>query len=284
MIPTSKYCRKSNPKEPIIFGLSFRRAAVCLTFASAGLWCAMPQQAQANPYTLIEENFEETIVGARVKPGDKSTKNTGMAPSIGGKIVSWISDEAEIVKGWDGKALQIRDTEVNGSLRLLFKTEGVDPISTGKLEVSLDFQIDGESVSPFKGTLLSVALNTPGRSGFCRVDLLAPEMDLLVTDGQHDLPHKALRPEKNLTLSLNTVYTLKLLLSLDESTYSLQIQNKKTGDVVAEFSGLQFMIPASEGLAENALDIRGSMNRSEEGMTGSLNPVTIDNILVTHIP
>jgi len=232
--------------------------------------------------TLIKENFEEAVTGGRlVARGDMV--QAGIRPADG-RVHAFAGDEAEIVKGWDGNAFQFQDKIKDASLRLVFGTENVDLITSGTLEVSLDFRIEGQEGAIYSGNPLQVALSAPKQGYFLQTVISRRTSRIHHTNRNTSPAHEGMPGGK--VVAPDTIYQLKLTVSLDKSTYDIKVTEKESGNV-AWHASEQLFIPISDlknnGLGASLLHLQaGTPDFSQE-----IDPpvtVSVDNILVRHLP
>lgn len=244
---------------------------------------ALPQgQAQL---VLIEENFDEAVSGGRMTAGGEDGDQTGIHPSEG-LFGAFMNDEGEIVPGWEGKgnAFQFQDKIKNAALRLAFGTRDVDPITSGKLEVSLDFRIDGQGVPPYGGHPLELALTAPTQPYFLMV-IIHRENGRIAYTNRATLPAYESMSSSDEALVPGTVYRLTMTASLQESIYDLALIEMESGDVVWQASDQMFVpIPELEtnGLGATLLNIQAGSADFSQGLEAPVT-VTVDNILVRHL-
>lgn len=240
---------------------------------------ALPR-AQAQ-LTVIEANFNEALPGGRLVAGGE--KDLAGIHLTEGRLRAFIQDEAEIVAGWDGNAIQFQDRVENAALRLLLDTRDVDPITSGTLEVSLEFRIDATQGAPYTGSPLQISLTAPTQGHFLVATILGGEGRICHTNRDTPPAHEGL--VRGEVITPEKVHRLKLVLSLDHSTYDIEVVEKESGNVVWQATGQKFIpIPdlESNGIGASLLNLYAGSPDFSQGMNPPVT-VTVDNILVRHL-
>jgi len=253
--------------------------AVCGSFAFSSL-------GHTEQISVIKENFEEATLGSRLSASAGTDQNpevmTGMHPEEG-KFFAFIGDEAEIVEGWDGKALQFQDVVRDANLRLVYGTLAMDPLTSGVLEVSLEFRLDGAEGAPYEeGSPLQVKLNA-GNENLITTVVYRDNARIYSTNRSDPPAHEGMISGESAMMP-GEVYQLQLVLSLDKFHYDIEVKEKTSGNVIWQEKDLPFVVSdqlKSQGLGENLLDIQaGTPDFSQDREPPST--VTIDNISVQY--
>lgn len=254
----------------------WRRAVVTGT-----MLLALPQ-ARAQ-LTLIEENFNEATPGGRLTAGAEGTGQVEIRPSEGRFSVHAL-DEGEIVEAWDGNAFQFQDKVENAALRLIFEApRDVDPITSGTLEVSLEFRINAQESTPYGGNILQVALTAPTQGCFLMATIHGRNGRIYHTNRNTPPAYESM--VEGDIMHPDTIYQLKLIVSLDQSTYDIKVTEKEGGNTVWSASAQQFIpIPDLEnnGVGTNLLDIQAGSPDFSQNMEPPVT-VTVDNIFVRYL-
>ncbi len=257
-----------------------RRSLFALAIATTGLMAFNLPQAQAQ-LTVIEANFDEVVAGARLTVGGGKDA-AGIRP-VEGRFRAFVQDEAEIVAGWDGNAIQFQDSVENAALRLLFETRDVDPITRGVLEISLEFRIDGGEGAPYSGAPLQVSLTAPTQGHFLVATILGSDGHICHTNRDTPPAHEGMA--RGEVIVPGTVYRLKLVVSLDSSTYDIEVLEKESGNVVSQAAAQKFIpIPELEhnGIGANLLNVYAGSPDFSQGLNPPIT-VTVDNIRMRHL-
>jgi len=238
--------------------------------------------ARAEKIVLIEENFEEAHPGSRVTAGsveDSKSGTTGIRPEVG-SYHAFTGNEGEIVEGWEGQAFQFQDKIPGAALRLVFDTaRDVDPVTGGKVEVSLDFRVDGGE-APYEGNPLQVVLSAPTQSRFLTAIIYRENGKFYHTNRSTAPAHEGMT--QGPVIASGVVYQLKFILDFDQGTYAVELSDKKGKEVLYQAEEQQFVtIPdlAGNGLGSAFLDIQAGPDFS--GSSEPPTTVTIDNLLVS---
>lgn len=261
--------RQTSIRRLVILGINL--VAVALASASAQT-------------TIIEENFDEATPGTRIVAGVSDISQTGLRPDEG-KIYAFAGDEAEIVEGWSKNALQFQDKIVDAALKLRFSAAEIDPITSGKLEISLEFQITGEvgeSPHAYEENPLVVSLSAPTQSDFLTVTVYRENGKIYHTNNE-EAP-SWVNMTQGATMNPGTVYRLQLNVSLDKASYDITVTEKESGTVAWQAIDQPYVtIPelTANGLGADLLSVQaGSPDFSRDREPPVR--VTVDNIRINH--
>jgi|GEM_PF-1958025 len=234
--------------------------------------------------TLIEENFDEANPGAHLTANQGGDGYAAIRPTYG-RYQAFMNDKAEIVPGLsgEGQALQFQDQMEDAAMRLVFGATDVDPVTTGKIEVSLDFRIESEAPIE-RGIPLVIKLSAPTNSNFLTVLISGEGGHILHTNRSTNPAYEGM--VLGAPVQPGVTYTLKITADLETSTYRISVRDKKEGEqaVLWDASDQEFIpIPDLEtnGVGVDLLEIQAGAPDFSQGAAAVT--TTVDHILVRHL-
>lgn len=228
---------------------------------------------------LIEEDFEEAIPGGRISAGVGAPDQAGIRPAEG-QVHMFNADEAEIVEGWNGNALQFQDKLEGAALRLVFGTKDTDPITGGRLEISLDARLEGDAALPYDGNPLVLALVSPDAAAFLTATLYREDGKLYHTNRAQEPAWESMT--QGPIIPPTSICQIKFTVFLDKGVYDIEVRDKDSGETLYQASEQLFVPIANlktQGLGKDLLQISaGSPDFARDPQTPLT--VTVDNIKV----